>query len=232
MEEKQNLWQMAPPEAWRRAEVPLDADLPALEEAASACRSCPLHANATQTVFGDGPADARIVFVGEQPGDREDLEGLPFVGPAGKLLDRALEEAGIERKSVYVTNVVKHFKWEPRGKKRIHAKPGSRDVKACRPWLEAELHAVAPEILVCLGATAAAAILGSEARVERDRGRFMASPHASATLVTIHPSALLRERDEEARKRAYARFVADLRVVAAYARKKPHGKSPSRRPAA
>jgi len=140
MEEKRNLWQTAPPEAWRKAEVPLDADLPALREAASACRSCPLHADAIQTVFGDGPADARIVFVGEQPGDREDVEGLPFVGPAGKLLDRALEEAGIERKSVYVTNVVKHFKWEPRGKKRIHAKPGSRDVKACRPWLEAELH--------------------------------------------------------------------------------------------
>jgi DNA polymerase len=165
-------------------------------------------------VFGEGPRSAAVVFVGEQPGDQEDLQGKPFVGPAGKLLDRALEEVEIDRGAVYVTNAVKHFKWEPRGKRRLHKKPSSRDIAACWPWLEAELAAIKPRVLVCLGSTAAQTILGPTARVLRDRGRIMRSPFCERTIVTVHPSSLLRAPDDETRRANYDLFVADLRVVA------------------
>ncbi len=153
------------------------------------------------------------MLVGEQPGDSEDLAGKPFVGPAGKMMDRALEEAGIDRKEVYVTNTVKHFKWEPRGKRRIHQKPNSRDIAACRPWMEAELRLVKPKVLVCLGATAAQAIFGPSFRVTRDRGKVLSSPFADKVVATVHPSSLLRQPDEESREREYGHFVADLRVA-------------------
>jgi uracil-DNA glycosylase family protein len=166
-------------------------------------------------VFGEGDAHARVMFVGEQPGHEEDLAGRPFVGPAGKLLDRALAEAGIDRRRVYVTNVVKHFKWEPKGKRRIHAKPNASEIGACRPWLEAELELVKPEVLVCLGATAAQALLGRQFRVSVDRGRFVPSPLAPRALATVHPSAILRAPDDETRRAEMKRFVADLKVVAA-----------------
>ena len=179
----------------------------------SACTACPLYKNATQTVFGDGPRNPPMMLVGEQPGDSEDLSGKPFVGPAGKIMDRALEEAGINRKEVYVTNVVKHFKWEPRGKRRIHQKPNSRDIAACRPWLEAELRLVAPKLLVCLGASAAQAIFGPSFRVTRERGKVLSSAFARKVVATVHPSSLLRQPDEDSREREYARFVADLRVA-------------------
>ena len=153
------------------------------------------------------------MLVGEQPGDQEDLAGKPFVGPAGKIMDRALEEAGIDRKQVYVTNAVKHFKWEPRGKRRIHQKPNSREIAACRPWLEAELRLVRPKLLVCLGATAAQTIFGPSFRVTRERGKVFSSPFAPKVVATVHPSSLLRQPDEESREREYALFVADLRVA-------------------
>ena len=161
------------------------------------------------------------MLVGEQPGNDEDLAGRPFVGPAGKVLDRALAEAGIDRRTVYVTNVVKHFKWEPRGKRRIHAKPNASEIAACRPWLEAELELIEPEVLVCLGATAAQALLGRQFRVSVDRGRFVASPLASRVLATVHPSAILRAPDDETRHKEMKRFVADLRKVAAVVRGRP-----------
>jgi DNA polymerase len=166
-------------------------------------------------VFGEGDRRAAVMFVGEQPGHEEDLAGRPFVGPAGKLLDRALAAAGIDRRRVYVTNVVKHFKWEPRGKRRIHAKPNAREIAACRPWLDAELELVKPEVLVCLGATAAQALLGRQFRVSVDRGRFVPSPLAPRVLATVHPSAILRAPDDETRHAEMKRFVADLRIVAA-----------------
>ena len=165
-------------------------------------------------MFGAGPARARVMLVGEQPGNDEDLAGEPFVGPAGKLLDRALEEAGLERGAVYVTNAVKHFKWVPRGKRRIHEKPKAREVAACRPWLEAEIEAVRPAILVCLGATAAHAIIGKSVRVSRERGRFLPSPLGPTVMATIHPSAILRAPDDASRAHTRARFVADLKKVA------------------
>ena len=167
-----------------------------LREAACACRACPLWKNATQTVFGEGPANAEIMLVGEQPGDVEDRGGRAFIGPAGQLLDQALVEAGIDRAKVYVTNAVKHFKWELRGKRRIHQTPNSRDIAACRPWLEAELRLVKPRVLVCLGSTAATTIFGSGARVLRDRGQVRESKFAPRTMITFHPSALLRAPDE------------------------------------
>jgi DNA polymerase len=167
------------------------------------------------TYDGEGPVDARVVLIGEQPGDEEDRAGHPFVGPAGRLLDRALADAGIRREECWVTNAVKHFKWTPRGKRRIHAKPTAREVAACRPWLEAELGCLPVQAAVCLGATAAAAVLGPEVRVLRDRGTLHASPLCRRTLVTIHPSAILRAPDDETRRAEFERFVADLRVVAA-----------------
>jgi DNA polymerase len=189
--------------------------LSAVRTAAADCRACDLYKNATQTVFGEGPRRAAVMMVGEQPGDQEDLNGHPFVGPAGRLLDRALEEAGVDRRLVYLTNVVKHFKWEPRGKRRIHMKPNAAEVAACRPWLEAELGLVKPRVLVCLGAVAAQALLGRQFKVSIDRGRFVESPLASRVLATVHPSSILRARDEESRRDQMATFVKDLKTVAA-----------------
>jgi uracil-DNA glycosylase len=194
--------------------VPERPSLRNLREASADCRACPLWKDATQTVFGEGPANAAVVLVGEQPGDREDLEGRPFVGPAGRVLDEALEEAGIDRKQVYLTNAVKHFKWKARGKRRIHQKPNAEEVAACRPWLDAELAVVEPDVLVALGATAAQALLGRAFRVTRQRGVPVDSDLAPNVLATVHPSSILRARDEAERRDAYAAFVADLRVVA------------------
>jgi uracil-DNA glycosylase family protein len=205
-------------DVWTRAPAPETNSLRELNAAAKKCTACPLYKNATQTVFGEGPKSARIMLVGEQPGDYEDVKGKPFVGPAGKLLDRALEEAGMDRSQVYVTNTVKHFKWEPRGKRRIHKKPGARDIAACRPWMEAELRAVQPDVVVCLGSTAAQAIFGPQFRVTKQRGEVLQSPFARRTVATVHPSALLRAPDEETRHREYALFVDDLRVALRAAR--------------
>jgi uracil-DNA glycosylase len=200
-------------EDWRPAPAPDSSSLTTLRNAAKVCTACHLYKHATQTVFGEGPKGATLMLLGEQPGDQEDVAGKPFVGPAGKILDRALEEAGIDRTQVYVTNTVKHFKWEPRGKRRIHKKPNSREIAACRPWLEAELRAVKPGLLVCLGATAAQAVLGPEVRVTRDRGKVLKSDVAAKVLATVHPSSLLRQPDEESREREYKLFVADLRAA-------------------
>ena len=196
------------------APAPETASLEILRQAAACCTACPLYRNATQTVFGEGAEDAELVFVGEQPGDQEDLAGHPFVGPAGQLLDRALLEAGIDRERAYVTNAVKHFKWEPRGKRRLHAKPGAREIAACQPWLQAELRAIRPRVLVLLGGTAAQSLLGKGVRVLRDRGKITPSEFCERTLVTVHPSALLRAPDEMARQRGYEDFLADLRLAA------------------
>jgi uracil-DNA glycosylase len=194
--------------------VPPLPTLPKLRKAAAGCRACPLWENATQTVFGTGARSSVAMFVGEQPGDREDREGAPFVGPAGRLLDEALTQAGIDRRSVYVTNAVKHFKWEPRGKRRIHAKPSWSELAACRPWLEAELAVVRPGVLVCLGATAAQSLLGRQFRVTKQRGEWIESDLAGHVTATIHPSAILRQRDDESRHREMKAFVEDLRLVA------------------
>ncbi len=195
--------------------VPNPPTVAALRRAAAGCRACSLWERGTQTVFGEGADSARVMFVGEQPGDREDLEGRPFVGPAGRLFDRALAQAGIDRRNVYVTNAVKHFKWEERGKRRIHKRPSAGEVSACRPWLEGEIQAVAPELVVCLGATAAAALLGPNFSVTRDRGRFVGSPLGPAMTATVHPSSILRVPDGAARGEAMAGFVGDLAAVAA-----------------
>ncbi len=181
-----------------------------LRESAKACRACDLWARATQTVFGEGRPSARVVFIGEQPGDREDLSGKPFVGPAGGILDRALAEAGIDRADAYVTNVVKHFKWRAAGKKRIHQKPNAAEIAACRFWLELEIRTLKPELLVLLGATAAQSILGRAFRVTRDRGKVLPTPLGPKALATIHPSAILRAEDDASRRREYAAFVSDL----------------------
>lgn len=194
--------------------IPERPTLARLREAALACRACPLWKRATQTVFGDGSRSARAIFVGEQPGDREDIEGRPFVGPAGWLLDKCLAEAGIDRAQAYVTNIVKHFKWEARGKKRIHKKPNALEVAACRPWLDAEIALVKPRVLVCLGATAAQALLGSAFRVTKSRGTLVPSGLAPFVTATVHPSSILREPDDAARRAATAAFVKDLRKVA------------------
>ena len=191
--------------------------LPAVREAAAGCKACDLYLRGTQTVFGEGPGRAVIMLVGEQPGDAEDVAGHPFVGPAGRLLDRALDEAGIDRGVVYVTNVVKHFKWEPRGKRRIHAKPNTSEVGACRPWLETEIALVRPRVLVCLGATAAQALLGRTFKVTQQRGQFVQSPLAPMVTATVHPSSILRAPDDETRRGEMERFVADLKKVAAAA---------------
>ena len=198
--------------------IPTEPTIPGLRAAAEACTACSLYKNATQTVFGEGPEGSLLMLVGEQPGDVEDLAGKPFVGPAGKLLDRCLTEAGIDRAQIYVTNAVKHFKWVPRGPRRIHSKPGAVEIEACFPWLEAEIAAVRPRIIVALGATAAQALFGKAARVMRDRGRPVPSALAPHAFVTVHPSALLRAPDEATRHRETLRFVEDLRQVAALLR--------------
>jgi len=187
--------------------------LPKVRQAAAGCKACDLYARGTQTVFGEGPRRAEIMLVGEQPGDAEDVAGRPFVGPAGKLLDRALEEAGIDRAVVYVTNVVKHFKWEPRGKRRIHAKPNAAEIGACRPWLETEIALVKPRILICLGATAAQALLGKAFRVSQQRGQPVASALAPTVGATIHPSSILRAPDDETRREELRRFIEDLKAI-------------------
>jgi uracil-DNA glycosylase len=197
------------------AYLPERLSLSALKEAAAGCKACDLWKTGTQTVFGEGAKKSEVMLVGEQPGDYEDREGRPFVGPAGKLLDRALEEAGIDRRLAYVTNVVKHFKWQARGKRRIHQKPNWAEMTACRPWLDAELQVVQPSVLVCLGATAAQALLGRDFRVSRQRGEPVDSPLAPHVLATVHPSAILRA-DEEDREAEYEAFVADLRTVARF----------------
>jgi len=184
-----------------------------LEAEAAECRACDLWKNATQTVFGEGKATSTVMFVGEQPGNSEDLQGRPFVGPAGALLDRALDEAGIDRSRVYVTNVVKHFKWEPRGKKRIHKKPNAAEITACRPWLHAEIDVVKPRVIVCLGSTAAQAILGPKFRVSTQRGTFVSSPLAPFVTATVHPSSILRAPSDEQRHAELARFIADLKRI-------------------
>ena len=194
--------------------IPEQLTLPGLQKAAADCQACDLWENATQTVFGEGKRVAKVLLIGEQPGNDEDLQGKPFVGPAGKLLDQALEEAGIDRRQTYVTNVVKHFKWEPRGKRRIHKKPNSTEIQACRPWLEAELATVKPKVIVCLGATAAQTLLGKEFRVSRQRGQLIPSPLAPAVIATVHPSSILRAPDEQSRRLEMQRFIDDLTVVA------------------
>ncbi len=194
--------------------LPEKLTLSALREAAAGCKACPLWQTGTQTVFGEGSRDAELMFVGEQPGDQEDRAGKPFVGPAGRLLDQAMEEAGIDRSTAYVTNAVKHFKWTARGKRRIHAKPSWSEIAACRPWLDAEIETVKPRVLVCLGATAAQALLGRDFRVTKQRGELVDSPLAEVVTATIHPSAILRA-DEAEREAEYAAFVDDLRKVAA-----------------
>jgi uracil-DNA glycosylase len=194
--------------------IPAGAGLGELKAAAARCQGCDLYRYATQTVFGRGPVDARIVFVGEQPGDQEDLQGAPFVGPAGEVFDRALAEVGLARERVYVTNAVKHFKFEQRGKRRIHQTPRAPELNACRPWLDAELMLIKPDILVCLGATASRAILGDQFRITRDRGRFAPTRWAPKTIATYHPSAVLRGETEAQQAELYAMLVTDLRLIA------------------
>jgi DNA polymerase len=199
--------------------VPKARSLSALREAARDCRACPLWQSGTQTVFGEGDRRARFVLVGEQPGNEEDLAGHPFVGPAGRVLDRALEQAGLDRDEAYVTNVVKHFKWTPKGKRRLHQKPNAREVGACMPWLEREIELIRPLVLVCLGATAAQAILGRTFRVTAQRGQVIASRFAERTVATVHPSSILRAPTSEDRERDMALFVADLSAIAELLRK-------------
>jgi uracil-DNA glycosylase family protein len=192
--------------------VPPRPSLRTLKEAAAGCTACPLHETGTQTVFGEGLVRAEILFVGEQPGDREDRDGRPFVGPAGRLLDQALDEVGIDRRLAYVTNVVKHFKWTPRGKRRIHAKPSWSEIAACRPWLDAEIEVVRPRVIVCLGATAAQALLGRDFRVTRQRGEVVDSGYGIPAIATVHPSSILRAEDED-REHELAAFVDDLATI-------------------
>jgi DNA polymerase len=202
--------------------IPDRPTLPKLHAAAAGCRACDLWKRGTQTVFGEGSAKSTVMFVGEQPGDKEDLSGRPFVGPAGALLDRALGEAGIDRDRVYVTNVVKHFKWEPRGKRRIHKKPNAVEIRACRPWLEAEIAVVKPAAIVCLGSTAAQAVIDPKFRVSLQRATFVESPLAPLVTATVHPSSILRAPTDDARHAEMAEFVADLKKIqAAIERKTP-----------
>jgi len=193
--------------------IPKSLSLPSLKTAAADCRACDLWEKGTQTVFGEGRRQAKLMFVGEQPGNEEDLTGKPFVGPAGRLFDEALAEAGIDRQQAYVTNVVKHFKWEPRGKRRIHKKPNSLEIAACHPWLEAEVALIKPEIIVALGATAAQTLLGSKFRVTKQRGEFLESTLATYVMATVHPSSILRAPDDETRRLEYRRFVDDLKKL-------------------
>jgi len=194
--------------------IPEKPTLPLLRAAAADCRACDLWKRGTQTVFGEGPRRAQLLFIGEQPGNEEDLTGRPFVGPAGRLFDDALAEAGIDRSRVYVTNVVKHFKWEPRGKRRIHKKPNAHEIAACRPWLRAEIALIKPKVIVVLGATAAQALLGPQFRVTKQRGRFIESEYASYVMATVHPSSILRAPDEETRREERRRFIDDLKKLA------------------
>jgi DNA polymerase len=194
--------------------VPASRSLATLRAAAEGCRGCDLYKRATQVVFGDGSRKARVLLIGEQPGDREDLEGKPFVGPAGAVLTKALAAARLHPSSVYVTNAVKHFSWEPRGKRRIHKKPRASEVRACRPWLDAELEAVRPDLIVCLGATASQALMGAAFRLSAHRGEILPGPDGRRVLATIHPSAVLRAPDEDGRREAFDGLVADLRVAA------------------
>lgn len=193
--------------------LPRNRSLESLRQAAKSCKGCDLYLNATQTVFGDGPGHASVMLVGEQPGDIEDQKGEPFVGPAGRILDRALEDARISRDEVYVTNAVKHFKWIWRGKRRLHQKPSVRQVVACRPWLEVEIEVVQPDILVCLGATAAQSVIGKSVAIMKERGKFIDSVLGKLTFVTIHPSAILRQRDNDEREQEYHRFASELKLV-------------------
>ncbi len=195
--------------------VPDKPTLSKLRDAAATCKACDLWKRGTQTVFGEGSPQARVMMVGEQPGDKEDLQGRPFVGPAGAVLDKALAAAGIDRNDVYVTNIVKHFKWEPRGKRRIHKKPNAIEIRACRPWLDAEIRVVQPDVVVLLGATAAQGILGPKFRVTQHRGEWAPSEIAPHVLATVHPSAILRAPDEESRHEEMRRFIDDLKIVAA-----------------
>jgi len=194
--------------------IPPRPTLSLLKEAAADCKACDLWKRGTQTVFGEGRRRSKVMFVGEQPGNEEDLAGKPFVGPAGRLFDAALEEAGIDRKQTYVTNVVKHFKWEPRGKRRIHKKPNAQEIAACRPWLEAEIALIKPEVIVALGATAAQSLFGPQFRVTKQRGQFLESTLASYVMATVHPSSILRAPDEETRRLEHRRFVDDLKKLA------------------
>jgi len=193
--------------------IPPKPTISKLRVAATNCHACDLWKTGTQTVFGEGGSKPRVMLVGEQPGDQEDIQGHPFVGPAGKLLDKALEEAGIDRKEIYVTNAVKHFKWEPRGKRRIHKKPNSMEITACKPWIEAEIGVLHPDVIVCLGATAAQALLGRQFKVTTQRGTWIESPLAPFVMATVHPSSLLRAPDDETRRRETQRFIADLKLV-------------------
>jgi uracil-DNA glycosylase family protein len=202
----------APPDSARRL-IPDDADLDRLREIARTCDACPIHEQATQTVFGEGPPNASLMLIGEQPGDQEDRRGRPFVGPAGELLDWSLQKAGIARERTYVTNVVKHFKWVPRGRIRMHDKASSLEIKACRPWLDGEIRLVAPEVIVCLGSTAAQALFGASFRVTRERGRWLESTLADHVMATVHPSSLLRIEDRSARHEAIREFVRELRMI-------------------
>jgi uracil-DNA glycosylase len=198
--------------------LPADLTIPHLRQAAVSCTGCDLYQRATQTVFGEGAAHARILFIGEQPGDQEDRAGRPFVGPAGRLLDQALAEAKISRTEIYVTNAVKHFKWEPQGKRRKHKKPSAAEIAACRPWLEAELHIVRPAAVVCLGATAAQSVFGKTVRLHELAGRIWHTPIGSNVFVTVHPSAILRHPDAARRDEEYRRFVDDLRRITQFLR--------------
>ena len=195
------------------AQPPASKDLNVLRTAAKKCKACPLWKTGTQTVFGEGPARVRIIFVGEQPGDKEDLEGKPFVGPAGRMLDKALEEAGVDRSETYVTNAVKHFKWEPAGKRRLHKKPNSREIAACRPWLLSEIEALQPELIVCLGVTAAQSVLQRAVKITEERGKILDSLFGAKVLVTVHPSSLLRIQDRPDKEQAWNAFVKDLKVL-------------------
>jgi DNA polymerase len=201
--------------------VPDTKNLNRLREAAKDCEGCSLYQNATQTVFGEGSRDARVILVGEQPGDEEDQQGRPFVGPAGKLLNRALEAAGVDRSELYVTNAVKHFKFSPRGKRRIHAKPTATEVSACRPWLQAEAAAVNPQLIVAMGSTAARSVMGREMRVMTDRGQFFSHEWAESVLVTVHPSALLRIPEHERREAEWKLLVRDLETINEWLKKHP-----------
>ena len=194
--------------------IPSRPTVKKLRDAAAGCTACHLWKRGTQTVFGEGRQSATVMFIGEQPGNSEDLEGRPFVGPAGNLLDRALVEAGIDRTKVYVTNVVKHFKWEPRGKRRIHKKPNALEITACRPWLAAEIAVVKPRAIICLGATAAQAVIGPKFKVTQQRGHFIESPLAEFVTATVHPSSILRAPTDEGRRMETKRFIADLKKIA------------------
>jgi DNA polymerase len=194
--------------------IPEKHTLPSLRGAATRCKGCDLWKRGTQTVFGEGSSHARILMVGEQPGDKEDLQGKPFVGPAGAVLDKALLAAGIDRHEVYVTNIVKHFKWEPRGKRRIHKKPSALEVSACRPWLDSEIEVTRPDVVVLLGATAAQGLLGRDFRVSQKRGEWVSSPLAPFVMATVHPSSILRAPDDESRHEEMRKFIADLKKVA------------------